>query len=233
VLEAVTRIKKLSNAVQVIAGNVATAEATRALIDAGADGVKVGIGPGSICTTRIVAGVGVPQLTAVMDCANEAAKSGVPVIADGGIKYSGDIVKALAAGAECVMIGSLLAGTDEAPGETFLYQGRTYKSYRGMGSIGAMARGSADRYFQQEVKDTLKLVPEGVEGQVPYKGPADAVLHQLVGGLRAGMGYTGSRTLADLRQRAKFVRISPASMRESHAHGVSITRESPNYPGGA
>jgi IMP dehydrogenase len=231
VLEAVARIKKLSNAVQVIAGNVATAEATRALIDAGADSVKVGIGPGSICTTRIVAGVGVPQLTAVMDCAEEAHKHGVPIIADGGIRFSGDIVKALAAGADCVMIGSLLAGTDEAPGETYLYQGRTYKSYRGMGSIGAMARGSADRYFQQEVKDTLKLVPEGIEGQVPYKGPVDGVLNQLVGGLRAGMGYTGSRTLAELRERAKFIRISPASMRESHAHGVLITRESPNYPG--
>jgi IMP dehydrogenase len=233
VLEMVTRIKKLSNAVQVVAGNVATAAATRALIDAGADAVKVGIGPGSICTTRIVAGVGVPQLTAVMDCAEEGAKSGIPIIADGGIKFSGDIVKALAAGAECVMIGSLLAGTDEAPGDTYLYQGRTYKSYRGMGSVGAMARGSADRYFQQEVKDTLKLVPEGVEGQVPYKGPADSVLHQLVGGLRAGMGYTGARTLKDLRERARFVRISPAAMRESHAHGVAITRESPNYPGGA
>jgi len=231
VLDAVARIKKLSNAVQVIAGNVATAEATKALIDAGADSVKVGIGPGSICTTRIVAGVGVPQLTAVMDCAEEAHKHGVPVIADGGIRFSGDIVKALAAGADCVMIGSLLAGTDEAPGETYLYQGRTYKSYRGMGSIGAMARGSADRYFQQDVKETLKLVPEGIEGQVPYKGPVDGVLNQLVGGLRAGMGYTGSRTLADLRERAKFIRISPASMRESHAHGVLITRESPNYPG--
>ena len=232
VLEAVTRIKKLSNSIQVVAGNVATAEATRALIEAGADAVKVGIGPGSICTTRIVAGVGVPQLTAVMDCANEGHKHGVPVIADGGIKFSGDIVKALAAGAECVMIGSLLAGTDEAPGDTYFYQGRTYKAYRGMGSVGAMARGSADRYFQQEVKDTLKLVPEGIEGQVPYKGPADAVIHQLVGGLRAGMGYTGARTLADLRERARFVRISPAAMRESHAHGVTITRESPNYPGG-
>ena len=231
VLDAVTRIKKISNSVQVVAGNVATAEATRALIDAGADSVKVGIGPGSICTTRIVAGVGVPQLTAVMDCANEAHKHDVPVIADGGIRYSGDIVKALAAGADCVMIGSLLAGTDEAPGETYLYQGRTYKAYRGMGSVGAMARGSADRYFQQEVKDMLKLVPEGIEGQVPYKGPVDAVLNQLVGGLRAGMGYTGAKTLAELRETAKFIRISPASMRESHAHGVLITRESPNYPG--
>ena len=231
VIEAVSRIKKMSNAVQVVAGNVATADATRALIEAGADAVKVGIGPGSICTTRIVAGVGVPQLTAVMDCAEEAHKHDVPIIADGGLRYSGDIVKALAAGADCVMMGSLLAGTDESPGETYLYQGRTYKAYRGMGSVGAMARGSADRYFQQEVKDTLKLVPEGIEGQVPYKGPVDAVLNQLVGGLRAGMGYTGARTLADLRERAKFIRISPAAVRESHAHGVLITRESPNYPG--
>jgi len=231
VLDAVKRIKKLSNRVQVIAGNVATADGTKALIDAGADAVKVGIGPGSICTTRIVAGVGVPQLTAVMDCAKEAAKHGVPVIADGGIKYSGDVVKALAAGASCVMIGSLLAGTDEAPGETYFYQGRTYKAYRGMGSIGAMARGSADRYFQQEVKDTLKLVPEGIEGQVPYKGPTEAVLHQLVGGLRAGMGYLGAKTLPDLQEKAKFIRVSPAAVHESHAHGVLITRESPNYPG--
>ena len=231
VIEAVTRIKKMSNSVQVVAGNVATADATRALIEAGADAVKVGIGPGSICTTRIVAGVGVPQLTAVMHCAEEAHKHDVPIIADGGLRYSGDIVKALAAGADCVMMGSLLAGTDESPGETYLYQGRTYKAYRGMGSVGAMARGSADRYFQQEVKDTLKLVPEGIEGQVPYKGPVDAVLNQLVGGLRAGMGYTGARTLADLRERAQFIRISPAAVRESHAHGVLITRESPNYPG--
>ena len=231
VIEAVSRIKKMSNAVQVVAGTVATADATRALIEAGADAVKVGIGPGSICTTRIVAGVGVPQLTAVMNCAEEAHKHDVPIIADGGLRYSGDIVKALAAGADCVMMGSLLAGTDESPGETYLYQGRTYKAYRGMGSVGAMARGSADRYFQQEVKDTLKLVPEGIEGQVPYKGPVDAVLNQLVGGLRAGMGYTGARTLADLRERAQFIRISPAAVRESHAHGVLITRESPNYPG--
>jgi IMP dehydrogenase len=233
VLEAVKRIKKLSNSVQVIAGNVATADATRALIEAGADAIKVGIGPGSICTTRVVAGVGVPQLTAVMDCSKEAKKHGVPIIADGGIKYSGDVVKALAAGASCVMIGSLLAGTDEAPGETYFYQGRTYKAYRGMGSIGAMARGSADRYFQQEVKDTLKLVPEGIEGQVPYKGPTEAVLHQLVGGVRAGMGYLGAATLEDLQERAKFIRISPAAVHESHAHGVLITRESPNYPGSA
>ena len=204
VLEVVTRIKKQSNRVQVIAGNVATADGTKALIDAGADAVKVGIGPGSICTTRIVAGVGVPQLTAIMDAVEVARKQDVPVIADGGIKFSGDMVKALAAGADCVMIGALLAGTDEAPGETYLYQGRTYKAYRGMGSVGAMARGSADRYFQQEVKDTLKLVPEGIEGQVPHKGPVDGVLHQLVGGLRAGMGYIGAKDLKALRERARL-----------------------------
>ena len=233
VLEAVSRIKKTSNSVQVIAGNVATGDATRALIDAGADAVKVGIGPGSICTTRIVAGVGVPQLTAILDCVEAAQKAGVPAIADGGIKFSGDLTKALAAGASCAMVGSLLAGTDEAPGETYLYQGRTYKAYRGMGSVGAMARGSADRYFQQEVKDALKLVPEGVEGQVPYKGPVGNVLHQLVGGLRAGMGYLGARNLAELRARAKFVRITPAAARESHTHSVGLTRESPNYPGNA
>jgi IMP dehydrogenase len=232
VIEAVGRIKRLSNRTQVIAGNVATGEATRALIDAGADAVKVGIGPGSICTTRIVAGVGVPQLTALMDCVDEAQKSGTPIIADGGIKYSGDITKAIAAGASCVMVGSLLAGTDESPGETYLYQGRTYKAYRGMGSVGAMARGSADRYFQQEVKDELKLVPEGIEGQVPYKGPLGHVIHQLVGGLRAGMGYLGARTLEDLQARARFIRISPAAIRESHIHGVAITREAPNYSGG-
>ena len=231
VLEAVTRIKRLSNRVQVMAGNVATGDGTKALIDAGADAVKVGIGPGSICTTRIVAGVGVPQLTAILDAVDEAKKHGVPVIADGGIKYSGDIVKALAAGADCVMVGSLLAGTDESPGETYLFQGRTYKAYRGMGSVGAMARGSADRYFQQEVKDQLKLVPEGIEGQVPYKGPVGAVLHQLVGGLRAGMGYVGAANLTELRGRARFIRISPAAARESHTHGVIITREAPNYPG--
>ena len=229
VLEAVTRIKKLSNRVQVIAGNVATADGTKALIDAGADAVKVGIGPGSICTTRIVAGVGVPQLTAILDSVEAARKQDVPVIADGGIKYSGDLVKALAAGADCVMIGALLAGTDEAPGETYLYQGRTYKAYRGMGSVGAMARGSADRYFQQEVKDTLKLVPEGIEGQVPYKGPVDGVLHQLVGGLRAGMGYVGAANLQSLRERARFLRVSSAAVHESHPHGVGITREAPNY----
>ncbi|WP_374611403.1 IMP dehydrogenase [Sphingorhabdus sp.] len=227
---AVSEIKKMSSKVQVIAGNVATAEATRALIDAGADGVKVGIGPGSICTTRVVAGVGVPQLTAVMDSAEEAAKSGIPVIADGGLRTSGDLAKALAAGAASVMVGSLLAGTEEAPGETFLYQGRAYKSYRGMGSVGAMARGSADRYFQQDIKDQLKLVPEGIEGQVPYKGPAADVIHQLVGGVKAAMGYTGSATIADLQDRARFVQITNAGLRESHVHDVTITREAPNYP---
>ncbi len=230
VLEAVSRIKRQSNSAQVIAGNVATADATKALIDAGADCVKVGIGPGSICTTRVVAGVGVPQLTAIMECAEAAQSSRVPVIADGGIKLSGDMSKAIAAGADCAMIGSLLAGTDESPGEVFLYQGRSYKAYRGMGSVGAMARGSADRYFQEEVKNSLKLVPEGIEGQVAYKGPLGSVLHQLVGGLRATMGYTGSATIPDLQERAEFIRISAASLRESHSHDVTITRESPNYP---
>ncbi len=230
VADTVRAIKLINPAVQVIAGNVATAAATRALIDAGADGVKVGIGPGSICTTRIVAGVGVPQLTAVMDCAAEAAKSGVPVIADGGLRTSGDIAKALAAGAASVMVGSLLAGTAEAPGETFLYQGRSYKSYRGMGSVGAMARGSADRYFQQDIKDHLKLVPEGIEGQVAFKGPARDVIHQLVGGVKAAMGYTGSATLSDFRERARFVQITNAGLKESHVHDVAITREAPNYP---
>ena len=232
VLDAVSRVKKLSNRVQVIAGNIATADGAKALIDAGADAVKVGIGPGSICTTRIVAGVGVPQLTAIMDVVEAADKAGVPVIADGGIKYSGDLAKALAAGASSAMIGSLLAGTDESPGEVYLYQGRSYKAYRGMGSIGAMARGSADRYFQAEVRDTLKLVPEGIEGQVPYKGPVAGVLHQLAGGLRAAMGYVGAADLAEFREKARFVRISSAGFRESHAHDVTITRESPNYPGG-
>jgi IMP dehydrogenase len=230
VARAVERVKKLSNSAQVVAGNVATAEATRALIDAGADAVKVGIGPGSICTTRIVAGVGVPQLTAIMDAAGEAEKSNVPVIADGGLRTSGDAAKALAAGASTIMVGSLLAGTEEAPGETFLYQGRAYKSYRGMGSVGAMARGSADRYFQQDIKDSLKLVPEGIEGQVPYKGPAKDVIHQLVGGIKAAMGYTGSQTVDDLRTKAQFVRITNAGLRESHVHDVTITREAPNYP---
>ena len=227
---AVERLRKLSNSVQIVAGNVATAEATRALIGAGADAVKVGIGPGSICTTRVVAGVGVPQLTAIMDAAQAAAESGTPVIADGGLRTSGDLAKALAAGASSVMVGSLLAGTEEAPGETFLYQGRAYKSYRGMGSVGAMARGSADRYFQHDIKDQLKLVPEGIEGQVPYKGHARDVIHQLVGGIKAAMGYTGAATLEELRSKAKFVRITNAGLRESHVHDVLITREAPNYP---
>ena len=228
VLEAVERIKRLSNAVQIIAGNVATPEGARALIEAGADSVKVGIGPGSICTTRVVAGVGVPQFTAVLETAAACRELGVPAIADGGIRTSGDMVKAIGAGADCVMVGSLLAGTEEAPGEVFLYQGRSYKSYRGMGSIGAMARGSADRYFQQEIKDTLKLVPEGIEGRVGYKGPVSAVVHQLVGGLRAGMGYTGSATIDDLQRNTRFRRITGAGLRESHVHDVAITREAPN-----
>jgi IMP dehydrogenase len=230
VLDAVTRIKKLSNLVQVVAGNVATSEGAKALIDSGADAIKVGIGPGSICTTRIVAGVGVPQLTAIMDCVDAARATGTPVIADGGIKYSGDLAKAISAGADCAMVGSLLAGTDETPGEVFLYQGRSYKTYRGMGSVGAMSRGSADRYFQQDIKDSLKLVPEGVEGQVAYKGSASTVLHQLTGGLRAAMGYVGAKDIATLHQRAEFVRITGAGLRESHVHDVTITRESPNYP---
>lgn len=230
VARAVERVKKLSNRVQVVAGNIATAEAAKALIDAGADGLKVGIGPGSICTTRVVAGVGVPQLTAIMDAAGEAAKSGVPVIADGGLRTSGDLAKALAAGASTCMVGSLLAGTQEAPGETFLYQGRAYKSYRGMGSVGAMARGSADRYFQQDIKDQLKLVPEGIEGQVPFKGTARDVVHQLVGGVKAAMGYVGAPTIAEFQKKARFVRITGAGLRESHVHDVTITREAPNYP---
>lgn len=232
VAEAVERIKRESNSTRIVAGNVATAEATKALIDAGADTVKVGIGPGSICTTRVVAGVGVPQLAAVMGCAEEADKQGVPVIADGGIKFSGDMAKALAGGASCVMMGSLLAGTDESPGEVYLYQGRSYKSYRGMGSVGAMGAGSADRYFQQDVRDQMKLVPEGIEGQVPYKGPVNAVLHQMAGGLRAAMGYTGAHNLKEFRENATFVRISGAGLNESHVHDVSITREAPNYRGG-
>ncbi|MBU6499546.1 MAG: IMP dehydrogenase [Rhodospirillales bacterium] len=229
VLAAVERIKKHSNYVQVIAGNVATPEGAAALIAAGADGIKIGIGPGSICTTRVVAGVGVPQFSAILETAEMCRRHGVPAIADGGIRTSGDIVKAIGAGADCVMIGSLLAGTDEAPGEVFLYQGRSYKSYRGMGSIGAMARGSADRYFQQEITDSLKLVPEGIEGRVGYKGPVTAVLHQLVGGLRAGMGYTGSATIAELQTKSRFRRITGAGLRESHVHDVAITREAPNY----
>jgi IMP dehydrogenase len=229
VIDTIARIKRISNSAQVIGGNIATPEAAKALIDAGADAVKVGIGPGSICTTRIVAGVGVPQLTAVMETAEEARKSGIPVIADGGIKFAGDIAKAIAAGADCVMIGSLLAGTEESPGEVILYQGRTYKDYRGMGSLGAMARGSADRYFQEEVRDSMKLVPEGVEGRVPYKGPAGAVVHQLVGGLKAAMGYTGNATVADMQKNCKFRRITSAGMRESHVHDVIVTREPPNY----
>jgi IMP dehydrogenase len=229
VLAAIERIKRLSNTVQVVAGNVATPEGALALIEAGADAVKIGIGPGSICTTRIVAGVGVPQLTAVMECAAAARERGVPAIADGGIRNSGDIAKAIAAGADCVMMGSLFAGTDEAPGEVFLYQGRSYKSYRGMGSLGAMARGSADRYFQAEVQDQLKLVPEGVEGRVGYKGPVGSVIHQLVGGLRAAMGYTGSATIPDLQRTARFRRITNAGLRESHVHDVAVTREAPNY----
>jgi IMP dehydrogenase len=230
VAQSVERIRKISNRIQIVAGNVATADATRALIDAGADCVKVGIGPGSICTTRVIAGVGVPQLTAIMDAAEEAAKSGIPIIADGGLRTSGDIAKALAAGASCVMVGSLLAGTAEAPGETFLYQGRAFKSYRGMGSVGAMARGSADRYFQQDIKDQLKLVPEGIEGQVAFKGPAKDVIHQLVGGVKAAMGYTGSATIPDLQKRAQFIQITNAGLSESHVHDISITREAPNYP---
>jgi len=230
VLEMVSKVKQLSNQVQVLAGNVATRDGTKALIDAGADAVKVGIGPGSICTTRVVAGVGVPQLTAIMDSVDEASKHDIPIVGDGGIKFSGDLAKAIAAGASTVMVGSLLAGTDESPGEVYLHQGRSYKSYRGMGSVGAMARGSADRYFQAEVRDALKLVPEGIEGQVPYKGALSSVLHQLAGGLRAAMGYVGGKTISDFQEKARFVRISNAGLRESHAHDVTITRESPNYP---
>jgi len=228
VAQAVERAKKISNSVQIIAGNVATAEATKALIDAGADAVKVGIGPGSICTTRIVAGVGVPQLTAIEACANAAQASGVPVIADGGIKFSGDFAKALAAGASTAMMGSMFAGTEEAPGEVFLYQGRSYKAYRGMGSLGAMARGSADRYFQKDAAQE-KLVPEGIEGQVPFKGPLGPIIHQMVGGLRAAMGYVGAKTIDELHEKAEFVQITGAGLQESHVHDVQMTRESPNY----
>jgi IMP dehydrogenase len=233
VLQAVDRIKRASNKTEIIAGNVATADGAKALIDAGADAVKVGIGPGSICTTRVVAGVGVPQLTAVMDAAKAAQRTGVPVIADGGIKFSGDLAKALAGGAEAAMIGSLLAGSDEAPGEVVLYQGRSYKMYRGMGSLGAMARGSADRYFQKEVSDQMKLVPEGIEGRVPFKGPVGNIVHQLIGGLRAAMGYVGAKDLKEMREKARFVKISAAGLRESHVHDVAITREAPNYPLGS
>ena len=229
VLRAVEQARRLSNYTQIVAGNVATAAGAKALIDAGADAVKVGIGPGSICTTRMVAGVGVPQLTAVMEVAGACREAGVPAIADGGIKYSGDLAKAIAAGADCAMIGSLLAGTDEAPGEVFLYNGRSYKAYRGMGSVGAMARGSADRYFQQEVSEPLKLVPEGVEGQVPYKGPVATVLHQLVGGLKAAMGYTGCRTIPEMQNGCEFLQITNAGLRESHVHDITVTREAPNY----
>ena len=229
VIETVTRVRRLSNYTQIVAGNVATPEGARALIEAGADAVKVGIGPGSICTTRIVAGVGVPQLTAIMDVVEECRRSDVPVIADGGIKFSGDLAKAIAAGADCAMLGSLFAGTDESPGEVFLFQGRSYKSYRGMGSVGAMARGSADRYFQEEVSSTLKLVPEGVEGRVPHKGPVGNIVHQLVGGLRAAMGYTGSRSIAEMQRNTRMVRITASGLRESHVHDIAITREAPNY----
>ncbi len=228
VIETVRAVKKLGP-VEIIAGNIATAEAAEALIKAGADAVKVGIGPGSICTTRVVAGVGVPQLTAIMEVRRIADKHGVPLIADGGIKYSGDFAKAIAAGASAAMIGSLFAGTEEAPGEVILFQGRSYKTYRGMGSVGAMARGSADRYFQQEVADQLKLVPEGVEGRVPFKGSVAGVIHQLVGGLKASMGYTGNATIGEMRDNCKFVRMTGAGLRESHAHDITITRESPNY----
>ncbi|RRN63766.1 IMP dehydrogenase [Caulobacter sp. 602-1] len=230
VAQAVSRLKREANRVQIVAGNIATYDAARALIDAGADAVKVGIGPGSICTTRIVAGVGVPQLTAIMEAVRAGRESNTPIIADGGIKYSGDLAKAIAAGASTAMMGSMFAGTEEAPGEVFLYQGRSYKSYRGMGSVGAMARGSADRYFQKEVTDSFKLVPEGIEGQTPFKGPISPVLHQLVGGLRAAMGYVGAPTIPELQARAKFVRITGAGLRESHVHDVMITREAPNYP---
>jgi IMP dehydrogenase len=232
VIDQVARVKKQTHRVQIIAGNIATAEAARALIDAGADALKVGIGPGSICTTRIVAGVGVPQLTAIMDVSEEAKRSSVPVIADGGVKYSGDLAKAIAAGADVVMIGSLFAGAEESPGEVFLYQGRSFKAYRGMGSVGAMTAGSATRYFQGDVKDQLKLVPEGIEGQVPYRGPIAPILYQLAGGLRAAMGYVGAPTIPQFQERAQFVRITNAGLRESHVHDVTITRESPNYPTG-
>ena len=229
VISTVTQIKKLGK-IEVIAGNVATKEATKALIDSGADCVKVGIGPGSICTTRVVAGIGVPQFSAILECAEESKKEGITIIADGGIKFSGDIAKAIGAGAKAVMVGSLFAGTDESPGEVYLFKGRSYKSYRGMGSLGAMARGSADRYFQEEIKETMKLVPEGVEGRVPYKGPLEPIIHQLVGGLKSSMGYTGSKDIEKFQSRVEFVRITSAGLRESHVHDIDVTRESPNYP---
>ena len=232
VIDSVARVKQVSNRAQVIAGNVATADGAQALIDAGADAIKVGIGPGTICTTRIVAGVGMPQLTAIMEVAIRCRDQNVTVIADGGLKSSGDLAKAVAAGADCAMIGSLLAGTDESPGEVFLYEGRSYKSYRGMGSLGAMARGSADRYFQQDIKDMLKLVPEGVEGRVPYRGPLANITHQLVGGLRAAMGYTGNPDIAAMQKNCRFVRITGAGLRESHVHDVTVTHEAPKYGGG-
>jgi len=230
VLQTVSQIRRLSNYTQLVAGNVVTAEGAQALIEAGADAIKVGIGPASICTTRVVAGVGVPQFTAIVDTVAECRKASVPVIADGGVKFSGDLAKAIAAGADCAMLGSLFAGTDESPGEVFLYQGRSYKYYRGMGSVGAMARGSADRYFQQEVTSTLKLVPEGVEGRVPHKGPVGNIIHQLIGGLRAAMGYTGNRTIDEMQKNCTFVRITPSGLRESHVHDIAMTREAPNYP---
>jgi IMP dehydrogenase len=229
VLDALGRIRRNSNAVQIIAGNVATLDGAKALIDAGADAVKVGIGPGSICTTRVVAGVGVPQLAALLDITDHCHAQDVPVISDGGIRASGDLAKAIAAGADCAMIGSLFAGTDESPGEVYLYQGRSYKAYRGMGSLGAMARGSADRYFQEEIRDTLKLVPEGIEGQVPYRGPVAQIIHQLVGGLRAAMGYTGNASIPAMQRGCTFLRVTPAGVSEGHVHDVTITREAPNY----
>jgi IMP dehydrogenase len=231
--DAVRRLARETNRVQIVAGNIATYDGARSLIDAGADAVKVGIGPASICTTRIVAGVGVPQFTAIAEAVRAAQGSGVPVIADGGVKYSGDLAKAIAVGASSAMMGSMFAGADEAPGEVFLYQGRSYKSYRGMGSLGAMARGSADRYFQKDVEDAGKLVPEGIEGQTPYRGPIQPVIHQLVGGLRAAMGYVGAADIASFQKRARFVRITSAGLRESHVHDVMITREAPNYPSGS
>ncbi len=229
VIDAVREIKKLYPKIDLIGGNIATSEAAKALIDVGADGVKVGIGPGSICTTRVVAGVGVPQLSAILDVASICHKQKIPFISDGGIRFSGDLAKAIAAGASCVMLGSLLAGTEESPGETILYKGRSYKMYRGMGSLGAMARGSADRYFQEDVADKMKLVPEGVEGRVPYKGPVSDVIHQLIGGLRSSMGYTGNKTIKEMQENCQFVKITNSGLKESHPHSITITSESPNY----